>query len=305
MTRFKVVSIHPTKMCDLHCPFCYRNDSKAILLKDERPLEWWLGMIPAFKKLAPQVAMGGGEMLLMPSFIQTFAQECKNQGLICNLTTNGRKLLDMPYNEIPSTFENVTMVSVSLDSFKYPLPDKKGVNLLEYERVIRVLRGMTPCQVGCNLLLEPWMFNNPGEFPSLVAWLFQIGVDRVFALMPKNNPLPIDMTSPEIRGLFFMLTLKHPHFYVDDCLKMILEEAKYDDWKGTCHRGRDMISINEKGEVSLCSFDKPFARVDSSNDLLKLVDSMKDGGLSECPFVVKPKGGGKSWKKIELKTMSS
>jgi sulfatase maturation enzyme AslB (radical SAM superfamily) len=282
MTRFKVVSVHFTKACNLKCGFCYRGEQDTT---GERPRQFFLDLIPYIAKLAPQVALGGGSPLIDVPFVKQFAHECKAYNLICNITTNGRKLLEMSDDEVKDVLKDVTMLSVSFDSYKWPKPQ-------QYMELIHRLKRLTNIQIGANMLLELPMFADGTGLgmAKTVQWLFEKAkIDRVFALYPKNMDFNVDITKEDIKSFYQALTMKYKRFYVDDVSKMILSEG-YDNWKTPCHRGKDIISIDEKGGVSMCSFDKPIIILDKPKYLIDIVEAIKVCGFDSCPFVRKPSG---------------
>ena len=173
-TRFKVVSIHFTSECNLHCPFCYRPKNSG----NEKPREFFLELVPYIKKLAPQIALGGGEPLIDPRFLIEMGKRCKLEGVILNFTTNGKLFLEMSDNEIYEVLKDMTMVSISFDYFKW------GDNTETYVKVIHRIKhimgynqenleGTATPVIGANLLLDRGMVANKGiPFLNVVRWLF-------------------------------------------------------------------------------------------------------------------------------------
>ena len=291
--QFKVISIHFTRSCNLDCPFCYRNKEKA---GEEKSRQFFIDLIPLLKILTPQLALGGGEPLLDTGFIKNMAITCKHHGLIFNFTTNGKKFLEMTDVEIRTVLQNVSMVSISFDYYKW------GKDAHQYAKLIHRLKkitgsqinlhsknpsglnrvGMNSPQIGANILMDPAMFKNNGiPFLKLVQWLF-IGarVDRVYALYPKSGDF-IDILA--VKQVFFALTTRFPRFYVDDLTKKIFED-RYPPWQHPCHSGKDILNIDECGGVSGCSFDiNPILKLGTPGDLLQIHNISIPERL-ECPY---------------------
>ena len=266
--RFNVISIHYTNKCNMNCPFCYIKKRK------EKDAKFWYDLIPYLKKLTPQIALGGGEPYTNPDFIKEFSKRCKKAGLIVNTTTNGRLLAEMDDKQLKEVLKNITMVSISWDNYKI----KTDRDKTRYLMLVKRIKKHTKCQVGCNLLIDKDM--NIIEITNAMFNL--VGVDRVFALFPKNMPR-VDIL--KWKGKYYYLSEKYEHFYVDDVSKCILESGKYSGWEFVCHRGKDMISINQDGSVSSCSFAKPFIRLNHPKDILNIRIPKAELGKNFCPFI--------------------
>ena len=130
------------------------------------------------------------------------------------------------------------------------------------------------------------MFDKKGSFVNIVKFIFSMGVDRIFALYPKNQKrLNILKHIKE----YIYLTGTYEHFYVDDLSKMILEEKKYSNWKNPCHYGKDIISINEQGFITGCSFDssdEALLMLTKPKDILKIT-KIKIKKRFACPYIQK------------------
>jgi len=262
--KYKVISLHFTTDCNLNCPMCYRP--KDIKAKNDK---FFFDLIPYLATLTPQVALGGGEPFLYPEFIRTFSEKCKENNLICNVTTNGTL-------STGNFLKNVEMVSASFDKYKIQSKD----DIARYMKFIKECNEYT--RTGCNLLMDKRMVDNKKSTLKLIKWLFDIGVERVFALYPKNWECPDILKAKE---LYYTLTAIFKHFYVDDLTNMILKENKYSDWKSPCHYAKDIVSISEKGYVTGCSFDtKPLLILNKPSDILK-IPNIKYKERYECPYL--------------------
>ncbi len=280
--KYNVISLHPyLNGCNLSCPFCYVDKIKT---KDTKPRKFWFDLIPYISQLTNQVALGSsGEPFMDIPFVKKFAGECKKNGLICNVTSNGRLLIDLDDWNLKDTLKDITMVSLSFDDYKV----KTQKDLQNYIGLVKRIKKVTKCQVGSNLLINKKMFENSGKcFKQLVDNLFKIGCDRVFALCPKNILCPDIL---KFKLVYQILSIKHKHFYIDDCSKMILEENKYSDWDKPCHYGKGLVSINESGIITGCSFD--FSRLgllklDKPKDILQIT-KIKPKERFSCPYLIR------------------
>jgi MoaA/NifB/PqqE/SkfB family radical SAM enzyme len=278
MKKFTVISIHYTTECNLNCPFCYKVRTNK---SEEKSRDFWIKLIPYIKQLTNQVALGGGEPFVDKKFIIKFGKECKRYKLIFNVTSNGRLLMNLSDKELKEVLRNVKMISLSFDDNKI----KSKEDLINYKKLVGRIKTITKCQVGSNLLINEEMFKkNILNFVTIVNYLFKNGVDRVFALYPKNMK-KIDILKHKNQYAF--LTDKYEHFYVDDLTKMIFEQNTYLNWKIPCHYGKDLISINEKGYITGCSFDKDkdaILKLEQPKDLLKIKKLIFEERFS-CPFL--------------------
>ena len=267
---FRVVSLHFTRRCNFKCSFCYREKGEEIMDK-----ELFFGLPNYLRKITEQVALGGGEPTLYPDLVREFAQECKRNHLICNVTTNGYALKDWKQEDIKDFCEDITMISFSLDREKI----RYWESFDEYLYVIRKVG--KHIQTGCNLLIDEEMFSG-ATFIRLVERLFKEGVDRVYSLYPKNSYF-VDILP--YKNYYLFLSTIYPEFYVDDLTYKILTEERYISWQTPCHYGKDIISINEKGEVSGCSFSSECKlKIKRPEDILKIKDVVFEKRYF-CPYL--------------------
>jgi hypothetical protein len=181
--------------------------------------------------------------------------------------------------ELKSVLKNITMISLSYDDYKV----KTKEDLDNYSNLVKRIKTLTKCQVGSNLLINKEMIEK-GTLMKVVRDLFNMGVDRVFALCPKNFPCP-DILKFKI--IYTLLTRRYKYFFVDDLTKMILEEGKYYNWKNSCHYSKDIISINENGFITGCSFDcedKALLKLEEPKDILK-IKNIKTTERFSCPYL--------------------
>jgi organic radical activating enzyme len=237
--------------------------------------ELFLGLPRYLKDVTDQVALGGGEPSLYPELVEQFARECKNYDLTCNLTTNGYLIKDWEDEHVERFSENLVMTSISLDNEKA----KYWMLSRGYFNTCKKLQKHT--LVGCNLLTDQSFFRN-GNMVKVVEILFDKGLDRVFSLYPKN------VKGPDIldkKHYYEFITTKYPNFYIDDLTYKILIEEKYKNWSKPCHYGKDIVSINEKGQVSGCSFSDDYKlTLEKPKDILRVNDIHFEDRFT-CPYL--------------------
>ena len=276
--KYKVISLHPyLRGCNLDCDFCYVSKIKT---KNTKPRKFWYDLIPFFTKLTNQIALGSsGEPFMDIPFVKKFGVLCKKNKIILNVTSNGRVLMDLTDRELKNNLKNITMISLSFDDYKIKIKQ----DLRNYIKLVKRIKKLTKTQVGSNLLVNKKMFENKGiNFIKIVDMLFKMGVNRVFALVMKNYSCPDIL---KFKFIYQYLTIKYEHFYIDDASKCVLEEGKYSNWKNKCHRGTGLISINEDGGISTCSFAQPFTYIKKPSDILNLKIPKTELGTTYCPFL--------------------
>ncbi len=274
--RCSVVAVHFTTGCNLQCPFCYRPREKT---GNEKPFSFFIESVKYIKELAPQIALGGGEPFLFPAFIKKLGMECKKHGVILNITTNGTLIEKMPPDILASMLENVTMISISVDNHKWRNPTEAAL-------IARQLKKDFPgLLVGANLLLSPFLFDGKGALLyRMVTLLVKVGrMDRVFLLHPKSVPLGIDVL--EFKDVMMATSTMYPgKIFCDDLTRQILDHG-YPPWKEPCHFGKDIVSIDEQGNVLGCSFDStPLLKMDAPSDILKIT-GIDPGQRFTCPYL--------------------
>jgi hypothetical protein len=137
--------------------------------------------------------------------------------------------------------------------------------------------------VGSNLLIDHGLLQS-GYLIKVVDHLFDKRINRVFSLYPKKVKGPDIL---EKKHYYELLTTKYPNFFVDDLTYKILDEKKYSNWSKPCHYGKDIISINERGQISGCSFAEDYKfTLKKPRDILKINDICFEDRYS-CPYIVR------------------
>ena len=276
VSQLSVVSVHFTRECNLNCTFCYRPKTET---GNEKPLQFFIDCVKHIRELAPQIALGGGEPFLFPGFVSTLGEECKKQGVILNVTTNGTLIRDMDNVSLHQAVKDVAMVSVSLDHAKW-------YNLRDYASATHRIKSANPkVLIGTNLLIEPVLFEEKGKpLFNVVQFCLKVArVDRVFLLYPKNITLGVDII--DYKDLLASTSTVFPgKVFTDDLTHQILEHG-YPPWGVPCHHGREIVSVDEEGGVHGCSFDAaPVLKMEVPADILKSKDISFENRMS-CPYL--------------------
>ena len=248
---------------------CYRPKET----KNNKSKQFFIDLIPELESYTTQLAIGGGEPLLDQSFVQQLGKTITDNDMIMNVTTNGTIGIE------EETAKYIEMISVSLD--KYKRPTKR--NFMHFAGYVYGLKEIYDLRVGVNLLLEDFLLFPPKNLVDLVDQLFNsLGVERVFALSPKNWPMAHILEQKE--ALIALSTI-YEHFYVDELTEKIITENNYWQWKTPCHYGTKMLSIDEQGNVKGCSFaDNILLHLEEPEDIHKI----KDIDIEEryaCPYL--------------------
>lgn len=280
-SRFKVISIHPITTCNMACSFCYRKNASSF---GQLPLDFFLKIVPFIKKhnLANQIAVGGGEILLFPDFVKEMGKTCKKNKILLNITTNGSQILHYSDKMVKETLKDVKLISVSYDSEKLRQLDK-DFGATAFMSIIAKIRKNTNCLIGVNLLMEQY-YNNDILIDN-VRFLFNY-VDYIYLLYPKDIKGP-DILNPKLKLGLIVLTKMFPNLYVDDLTKSIIENNNYNNWSRSCHYCKDIISIDQSGHITGCSFDKnPLMTLKEPKDIIRTKDVVVKERF-KCPYLVR------------------
>lgn len=230
-----------------------------------KPFKFFMQFPKIAKQLGiKQIALGGGEPSMFPDFIEEFSKECKKHKVIVNMTTNGDNIT----KDNIKKFKNITLISFSFDRFKILSLDDiktlfKKIDLVKKNKI----------KTGINLQLDPYLIKH--LYPML-GEMFK-HADYVYLLQSKPSNLKLDKNL-RIRLLGARKLFKK--VYVDDSLRMCLGFSK------SCHRGRQIVSIDFSGNVYKCSFDKPFVKLKKPQDLINIVKKQYPFEKTcECPFI--------------------
>ncbi len=257
----EVLSLHFTDQCTRSCPGCYMRGKKGPV----KDFDFFMPFASIAGQLGiKQIALGGGEPTLFPEFVYHFAESCQKNRVILNMTTNGDGFIP----ETLSYFRGLTLVSFSID--KHKIRNLGDLESLFGKMQLARKAGLI---VGANLQLDPFIINHLYE---LLDELFR-HCDRVYLLQrkPKNF-----LADTDIKTRLQAASCIYKNLYADESLLM-----KF-GLKDACGRGQKMISIDYCGGVSCCSFDKNFASLNKSRDLVEIIDTHYPfPKTTQCPFL--------------------
>lgn len=267
--KLDALSIHTTFECNKNppCKNCYMASYRG---KDNFTNDEWMKLPKIASKLGiKQLAMGGGEVTIDKKFLKQFGKECKKQGVILNITTNGLDIKDT------TIFKDVTMVSLSFN-------DQLIVSEDDYNNYMDTLQSLSKVtKVSSNLLLNKELIENPIVLLKLINVLIYNGVDRIFLLHPKPSTINI----LPIKDFILHLLIKYP-VYIDDLIKNVIENESYFNWKGKCHYANGFLSLSGK-ELKGCSFaTKSLATLKKMEDLLDVIPTLASDGFNFCPALL-------------------
>lgn len=143
------IDIKITNKCDLECPYCHENSVKDGL---EGNLEWLLTYLNGLSK-GVELAIGGGNPLSHRDLLD-FLKECRNKGLICNITINQKHV--RPYRDLIYALirnELIYGIGISVNSLSY-VDDIKLVANLTDNLVLHIIAGIVKYETIMNLYNE-------------------------------------------------------------------------------------------------------------------------------------------------------
>lgn len=240
-----MISINYTNECAKkpRCSFCYLKRAELYRrLKQECEVEEtrrpfkdaympseWFKWLESTEQVA--IAFNGLGIAFLNNLLSSCQSTIKNRRLIVNITTNPEFLLP----QIAALFKRwkVKMVALSLD------PEKCSLKLwIEKAKLLKELG----IKVGANILMLDEVFPTVSKTLKKIHKLCY----QIHLLRPKfyTTKIPLEKR----KELIWLLKQKYKNLFIDECFK----------WEFTgepCNRGKDFISINADGSVSLCSFD--------------------------------------------------
>ncbi len=259
-----LLSLHFTFECDRHCTFCYMK-AKNISAMSIRDLAFFMEFPRVARTLKiSQIALGGGEPTLFPTFLHEFSMECKNQNIALTLTTNGANVTE----ENADDLRLFSLVSFSIDSEKV----KEFPDLANIFRKIEILKRRN-INTGVNLLLDDGIIGNLFNLTSLIKKY----TENVYFLQLKPSNV---VETESLKKALLQLRLFHSNLFIDDSLQLSFGT------KECCSRGREFVSVSPYGDLSYCSFDQPFASLHEATDLGNLLEKhYPREKTTRCPFI--------------------
>jgi len=240
MAKFKMISINYTNECakQPRCSFCYLKKAELFQRlrdKEKKRKDYFLMPSDLYQWLEKTeqvaIAYNGLGVAFLNGLLQSCFSFVKDKKLIVNITTNPEFLVP----QIVALFKRwkVKMVALSLDPEKCSLDRwmEKAKLLKEYG-----------IKVGANILMLDEVFPEVSKILERIHKLCY----QIHLLRPKFYTTKISLEKR--KELIWLLKQKYKNLFIDECFK----------WEFTgepCSRGKDFISINADGTISLCSFD--------------------------------------------------
>lgn len=167
------VHLQLNNLCNLRCPSCY----VSLQLKDEGPLpyERFMRLVDELADLGVfQLALGGGEPLMSPSFVP-IVQYAQQQGALrCNVTTNGWLLTERLVVQIHDALGEVRLSLNDAVSIYHDMLAEKAA-LLRAEDV----------PFGFNIIVTR---RNVRKIERILRWLVALRPSTVTLVRPKPAP---------------------------------------------------------------------------------------------------------------------
>jgi radical SAM protein with 4Fe4S-binding SPASM domain len=246
------IHLQLNNVCNLRCPSCYVGlnevDVGALSLERIQALidEW-------FEMGVFQLALGGGEPLMSPNFVPV-ARYARTQGIVPNVTTNGRLI----------TEKLIAEVAEYLGELRMSLNDAVTVDTALLEEKAGLLRAWN-IRFGFNLIVTR---QNLSRLPELLRWTCDQGAATVNLIRPKpapgnerwyeHNALSARDSSrlaamlSELEHLFFNMSLT-----VDCAFSFLFYAAGSDDLRqegmAGCAMGERFVTVKWNGDVYPCS----------------------------------------------------
>lgn len=243
----ELADISISNRCTKGCSFCYRSstpDGSVMSLKD------YCDVLDSMKSAkfgnVFQVALGGGEPLEHPDFIQLI-NETVRRGVVPNFTTNGNSL----------TIELVKYLKGKVGSLAISMTD-----ISDIERFESILTTRNRTNINIHFILSNKTINQAIEILEGRYNFLLSGVNAIVFLTYKpagrGNSKDILRNDERLR-LFLSLTRKSKvkcKIGFDACfVPMLLRNSKeLNNYVDFCEGGFFSVYINEKKEVSPCSF---------------------------------------------------
>ena len=243
----ELADISISNCCTKGCPFCYRSstpDGGIMQLKD------YCDVLDSMKSAKYgnvfQVALGGGEPLEHPDFIQIINETVK-RGIIPNFTTNGNLL----------TMELVKYLKGKVGSLAISMTDISDAGKFD-----SVLATKNRTKINIHYILSSKTINQAIEILKGKYNFLLNGVNAIVFLTYKPAGRGINkyiLRNNEKLKLFLSYTRKpkvNCKIGFDACfVPMLLRNSKeLNNYVDFCEGGFFSVYINEKKEVAPCSF---------------------------------------------------
>lgn len=233
--KFKVASINYTNECikKPRCSFCYlRQEDIFAKLKPSPPdsnLDGTMLINEKVLKQAEQIAIAYNGIHF--EWLINIIDAAKILSRYVHVTTNPL-FVERPHLALLKNHK-VIMISLSLD------PEK--CNITQWLQKARMVRSLK-LKVGANILMLDSVYPKIAKIIKMISPL----CNQMHLLRPKFYQHKISLEKR--KELIWLLKQKYKNLFIDECFRNEFQNKP-------CRRGKDFISINADGSVSLCSFD--------------------------------------------------
>ncbi|MAU11898.1 MAG: hypothetical protein CL607_18880 [Anaerolineaceae bacterium] len=234
----RTLLIAVTNVCNLQCPFCYRNLKSAS--------DWTYDSLLRFCQHASnwsvlEVAFGGGEPMLFPNWEQFIHELYDTSQLAINFTTNGMKLTPSFLSSIEGKYGNIRLSLYDTNRYK------QTIELLVDHNA----------RFGVNWLITP------DELDSIEAKFFKLlsfGVRDFLLLSYKGSDPSMHFQKHHYEA--FSDFLQHVHnnlqntiqLKLDVCWGNLLPDVPRLFETSDCGAGDGFLSITSDRRIKPCSF---------------------------------------------------
>ena len=167
------VHLQLNNVCNLRCPSCYvslQTEDNGSL-----PAERWVALVDEMADMGVfQLALGGGEPLMSPSFVP-IVQQSRRRGILPNVTTNGYLL----------TEQMLTRIRGSIGEVRLSFNDGRSVNRRLLAEKSALLRAWE-VQFGYNVIVT---HRNVGDLEQILRELLELHPHSITLIRPKPAPL--------------------------------------------------------------------------------------------------------------------
>jgi MoaA/NifB/PqqE/SkfB family radical SAM enzyme len=245
----RTLLIAVTNVCDLSCPFCYRNLTSSS--------DWTYQSLLEFCQQASEwgvleVAFGGGEPLLFPRWGEFIHELYETTTLGINFTTNGMKLTEEFLHSIEGKYGNI----------RFSLYETN-----HYEQTVQLL---VDCgaRFGVNWLITP---DELPYFETRFLRLLELGVRDFLLLSYKGNDPSLHFQQSHYAEFATFIQRMYTalngiaQIKLDVCWGDLLPDVPRLFETPDCGAGHGFLSITSDKRVKACSFHHksiPFQTLD-------------------------------------------
>jgi len=290
----RTLLIAVTNICNLSCPFCYRN------LKS--PSDWTYDSLMTFCQQAGEwgvleMAFGGGEPTLFNNWERFIHELYDTSNLAINFTTNGMMLTDDFLQRIKGKYGNIRLSLYETN---------------HYEKTIELLV-KNEARFGVNWLITP---QDLPTIESKFLKLLGMGVRDFLLLSYKGNDVSMHFNQAQYEEFAAFVNKMHralngmAQIKLDVCWGDVLPDVPRLFDLPDCGAGDGFLSITSDKQIKPCSFHHwtiPFQTLDDVRQYWQSAREKKQAaaiaGCARLPYRALTQTGGLSDEIIHLATV--